>query len=330
MRVTLKDVAEKAGVAKSTVSFVLNNSKPVATKTRKRILEVIKELGYSPCEVASRLGKRQFGKTNIQRLAFISCGIDSSQDSYFARTLNGATREARNKSYSMSYIHTDLDDEYPSDIAGAGYVDGVILTGHPPRKYIEYLTSLKIPFVLNDYYFEDIECSWVRPDNQRGISDTVEYLYGLGHNKILFINAAGHPDFEEKEFFFKRSTQKYNIKNVILMQNDMNTESLKSKLQETGATAIMASCDYLAVAAAQILTQLNLKVPEDISLVGFDGELGGMSMNPPLTTVNVELEAIGKFSTKILIDMIEKNSCISTSRIPAELTIRDSCRAVKK
>ena len=69
----------------------------------------------------------------------------------------------------------------------------------------------------------------------------------------------------------------------------------------------MASYDHLAVTTAQMLTQLNLKVPENISLTGFDGELGGMSMVPPLTTVTVELEAIGRISTRILIDMIEQH-----------------------
>lgn len=329
MRVTLKDVAREAGVAKSTVSFVLNNSNTVAAKTRKRVLEVIKELEYSPCKIASRLGKRQFESSPMRRLAFISCGIDSSKHSYFGRVLNGVTSEARKKSYSVSYVCTNLDDEYPADIVGVSHVDGVILTGRPPRKYIEYLTGLKIPFVLCDYYFDDIECSWVRPDNQQGIHDTVEYLHDLGHKKILFINGdREHPDFVEKEKYFELSAKKFGIEAEVLMRNDMNTDALNAKLTEFKATAIMASYDQLAILTAQMLAKLNLKIPEDISITGFDGEPGGIYMTPQLTTVIVELEAIGRVSTKILIDMIEQNSNVSTSRIPAKLTVRESCRSL--
>ena len=328
MRVTLKDVALRAGVAKSTVSFVLNNSNSVAAKTRRRVLKAIKDLEYSPCQVASRLGKRQFESSAMRRLAFISCGIDSNKNAYFGRILNGVTNEARKTSYSVSYVCTNIGDEYPADIAGVNHVSGVILTGRPPHKYIEYLNGLKIPFVLSDYQFDDIECSWVRPDNQRGIYDIVEYILKLGHKKILFINGNIHPDFLERETYLKSLSEKLGFEVDVLNIEHINANLLSAKLKKFKASAIMAGCDHIAMSVAQMLAKLNLKFPEDISLTGFDGLLEGMFMTPSLTTVSIELEAIGRLSTKILIDMIEQRSSISTSRIPAKLIIRESCRDI--
>ncbi|OGV51152.1 MAG: hypothetical protein A2017_17855 [Lentisphaerae bacterium GWF2_44_16] len=339
MGVTLKDVAEKAGVSKSTVSFVLNKKPYVSQKLRQHVMDVIEELDYHPNELASKLGKRQFENTSTQSICFISCGIDLadiSRNPYYSEILTGATMAAQANDYRMIYMHTERGrSEFPAGVDKSN-TDGIIFTCRPSLEYIKYAMKREIPFVLADFDFPEIECDSVMPDNFKGIFETVGYLYKLGHKNIAF--ACGdleHPDSVEKLRGYKMAMQEFGLSHESkIIISTYSPEAGKRAIEElykrkTSFTALIAGSDQIAVGIYDKAFAMGLKIPDDLSVTGFDDIEISRYMKPALSTVYVDLKGIGKKAVERLFQVIEKRDTYSKVKVMTKFIARESCKKLK-
>lgn len=333
MSPTLKDVAEKAGVAKSTVSFVLNNKPYVTDKTKQKVLDAISVLNYQPNEIARKLGNREFNSEKTGCIGFISCGIPiSPTHTYYGNILNGISRQVQEIGYRLLYASTPKSESFYPNGINRNHVDGMILTGRPTREFVEQLIRDDLPFVLADFRLSDLDCNIVCPDNINGIQKAVKYLYKLGHRKIVYISGdMGHSATLEKLNGFKIAMDEFSLsyKNRTVIKEfspqggiDGYKEFVDKKIS---FTAVVSANDSIATGVYKAAAEAGLRIPEDISVTGYDNVELAEHLEPGLTTVAVDLEEIGKKAVERLFTIIDRKEDPLAIRVMTKLCIRDSC-----
>ena len=326
--VTRKDVAEKAGVSPAVVSRVLNDSGYVAEEKRKRVLKVVKSLGYSPNPVAVSL------KTN--RTKQILYYVKDLSNNYFREMYKGMAEYAASKNYIFvlaGYLE-------PEGI-GRLMVDGVLFpTEDQVRKSI--IESLTVPYVAAGYGVpEPSETKTVYTDTRMAIDLACEHLRSLGHRRIAYAcpSIATFNETRLKRFLDITGYEPgspyilgapYGMDNL----HDVNhfelgivgaRQFLEKKLDATG---IICFNDDIAIGLMSHLQKNGVHIPDDVSVVGIDGLMEGKYTSPPLTSVCLEMNRHGKECARVLISMIEGHEDVTPRTIAPKLIIRESSRAV--
>ena len=333
MKYTIKNVAEMANVSITTVSRVSNGSKGVSAKTRRRVLNVIKELGYSPSAIASGL------KTRLSKS--IGIAVPDTMGDFYGEIINGIEIVATENEYSLviSLNHHIVREELSAvNFFKAKKVDGAILvTTSGDDDYIRSLIEEGYNIVLLDRDPHSLKVDTVKIDNFRGGHLATEYLLKLGHSAILFIQGVPYIDSSKERFNgYKRALKDNKIKfNPDFILNgdflvDSGYSSVKKYLEEHGLnfTAIFAANDQMAIGAIKALNDKNITVPDEVSVVGFDDSYISPYVIPALTTIKQRREEMGKIATELLLDRIAyQNKKERTPRqiiIPVELIERES------
>ncbi len=336
--VTIKDVAKKANVSISTISLVLNNKGNVSRKTRERILKVIEELEYYPRRSARGLPSKKCGNIGF----ILTHDHFSRVEPFYTRIFLGTELEARKHQNYILLTTIPRVFKPPENVPLfllERNVDGVIVAGWVPDKIIDYIHSTDIPLVLIDFYPADGKHSAVLIDNVYSGKEAVEYLIGLGHRKIGFIGGdIDHPSINERYQGYKQALENAQIPysdNFIFLENNTTQEdgyiSAKKiiRLGEEKPTAYFAANDALAIGCIRGLKEQNIKIPGEVSIIGFDDIEFDLELDPPLTTMRVEKEDLGISAVQKVVDMINNKSPMYTrTRIPAELIKRKSCRRI--
>jgi len=332
MKITLKDVAKKAGVAKSTVSFVLNDKEYVSEKTRKKVLLAIKELNYHPNENARNLSRKQTISKKTNNIAFVTCNFAfNSTGPYYGKILTGVYEQVKRQKYRLTFANAkNNDNELPEGIE-KNSIEGVILAGRPSKSFLKKITDSNIPFVLASFAFSDLHCNEVRADNIKGTIEGVTHLYNLGHRDIVYIAGdMNHPDTIEKLQGYKIAMQEFslNFKDKIIIST-YTPEGGKAGLNELQKrnikySAIVTGNDGIALGVYERAAELGIKIPDDISVIGFDGIEIGAYITPPLSTIAVDLESIGSMAVRHLLSIIEHKQNPVTIRVSTNLLIRKS------
>ena len=339
MKSTIKDVAKKANVSIATVSFVINDSKPISEETKTRVLKVIKELNYHPSKSAVSLVS---GKTG--NIGFILT------DDHFLRTepfyttiFLGTEFEARSEGYYilLTSIRPDFSEEdpLPRFILNKS-VDGIIIAGKIPHTLIERISAYKLPTVFIDYIPPTNSCPLVLIDNIQGAVQATNHLIDLGHTNIAFIGGdIGHPSLSHRLYGYKQALENANISiknNLIVVdakypdkQNGFNSaKKLFSK--NKNVTAVFACNDAMAIGVLHYLNDNGYKVPQDVSLVGFDDVEADIMLHPPLTTIRVPKIEMGVEALKLIVNSVKsKKSLPKKVLVPVELIVRESTSLCK-
>lgn len=313
---TLKDVAEKCGVSVATVSLVLNDapwSKHVAAETKKRVLQAARQLGYRPDLVARSLRNRR--SQNIGVVVF------DITDPYCSLILKGIEDRLYDDGYMP--ICTDLQNDPKKfdrcvQMLTGRRMEGLILIANPlylESDIIELGRRIDVPLVMVGHALSPGTISSVTIDNSYGTRLVMEHLYGLGHRQFAFIRGPkGMVDSEPRwhamaEFvgnagLFIDPDLVADIEGVNSSYEESYrlTERLLSRRREF--TALVAFDDLSAFAAIGALAKVGLRVPQDISVTGFDDIPGAGFYNPPLTTVRQELEHQGAIAAESVAAMI--------------------------
>ena len=334
-RLSLKEIAKLAETSKSTVSLYLNQPNRVSAKTATRIKQVIDSTGYSPNVLA-----RNFRKGNTK---LIIVGLPTVSYDLFEQALVGAQRVAREKGYTL-LIQQETDflrasREQLSRMIVSKEADGVLTFSSPPPAHDhepQLQSSGQLPFIVG---FEFIQAESqtvpsVHIDNSAAAQQATEYLISMGHRKIAFLGA-------EKAFYFSCERQEaykaaleaagLPVIEDLIITGDMRIEGgrrLTRRLlsQAVKPTAIFcAGGDEVALGAIHEIKSAGLRVPQDISVVGFDDIDYAEVCDPPLTTVAQPAEEIGEKCMYRLCAMIEGEDTDNTSWIlPHKLVIRNS------
>jgi len=340
---SIKDIAKEAGVAISTVSYVINKKDLVADKTKKKVLRAIEKLGYKPNFLARSLRTR---KTST-----IGVIVYDISNPFIAQIVRSIQEAVKARGYIMILgctFNESSEEERQIDVMINQFVDGLlIISGSDNEKIYKKLLSKKIPTVFIDRENEKQEIPNVIIDNSLAMEKAVDYLFSLGHRDIGYIsyipgrqttirqrysgyikgleknNLTYNPDyviidekFADKELEGKDMDITFN-----LMQQFIKTKKLP--------TAFIAISDIIAYGLIKALHENNIKVPDDVSVVGFDDIMFDAYISPPLTTIKQPKRMMGFTGANLLLDLIEgkdiENKWIV---LPTEIIKRNSVRAI--
>lgn len=331
-RVTLAQVAEATGVSVMTVSNVLNDRPGAAESTRQRVLAVAAELGYAPSAAARSLKGGRTGMIGIVMLDLTT--------QYALEILRGiadalATAELE---LLVSASYQDSSREYERvDFLSRGVVDGLILVAPALEpQTLGLLQARGHPYVVIDPRQLEAQIPRIIVDNYEGARDATRHLISLGHRHIAFI--AGNPDFESSAA--RRAGYEDALRLAGLpVQADLIVEAadflyptafhkVGELLKRARPTAVFAGADILAFAATDAVRTAGLRVPEDISVVGFDDLPRAAHSFPGLTTVRQPLYEMGQLAARVVADHVDGESpLLERMQLKTTLVVRESTAA---
>jgi len=339
-RVTMEDVAKRVGVSKGTVSAVINAKNTVKPHTRDRILAVMKELNFRPRGVARDLKNGSQDKS-------IGIIIKDLNYPFYTSIATGAKEYANNKGYSVIVASSENDHECEkkfTNLFATKDIKGTIIAPIIESKAeIEHLFRLKMlnyPFVLLEAV-NGIQANVVAIDNLKAIKKAVTYLIESGHTKI--IHFAGPPQSSHTQERIEGFRHAFS-ESTLVFKNDMivsigsrheesygkTLEYFKKRSRDDYPTAIVCFNDQQALAVLMALKELNIRVPEEISIIGNDDIYYAKTYPIPLTTIRAPQQEIGKWAAEILIRNIESSTPLPPEHIvlETEFVIRESSKVL--
>ncbi|MEO8232201.1 MAG: LacI family DNA-binding transcriptional regulator [Ignavibacteriota bacterium] len=332
MTPTIKQIAKKANVSIATVSRALNNDVSVTSETRDKVRRISDELNYKPNLVA-----RNFVKKTSYAIGLI---LPDISDEFFTDIIRGVDEITYKNGYytvvASSHKHRSLADSF-STFSQTGLVGGVILLMSEISDDLKsMLDRAKIPVVLIGGGEQDGDFDTVAIDNYQGAFNATEYLIKKKKfRKIAHITgpAENYDAFLRKKGFIdacKKNDVSIN-KSFIVDGNFTIDSGYHGFIQLYGLQekpqAIFAANDMMALGCYDAANYFNVKIPDDISLIGFDDIFISKYINPSLTTVRVQIEEVGKAAATLLMERLNSSNGKSHSliKIPTELIIRNSC-----
>jgi LacI family transcriptional regulator len=327
--VTIQDVAKTAGVSVSTVSRVLNGKADVAIETQDRIRSVIDDLGYTT-NLAAR-SMRSFKKNMvglimpdiaypfaIEVMKGVNQAIAESEFDLLVYT-TGDVRKSGRASHEQKYV----------SLLNNSITDGVIIVAPVTGEF-----STDAPIVSIDPLMSNPNYASVHATNYQGATDAMNYLLDLGHTRIGFISGRAELESSTRRLKgYRDALEKagISIDEQLIGAGDYTTETGANCARELLSldhppTAIFASNDQAAIGVYQVAQEIGLRIPEDLSVVGFDNIMESKYMG--LTTVDQFISEMGFIATRMLIKLINGGPVeLQTYRMQTQLVIRSSCRA---
>jgi LacI family transcriptional regulator len=332
---TLEQVAERAGVSRSTVSRVINAHPSVRAATRTRVEAAIRECGYRPHAVARSLATN---RTHILGMVIPESVSKLFTDPYFPLMLRGATEACNTRGYQLilSLFTASVAPSVMHDrLARSGYLDGVVAANTSlDDALIPRLLEDGIPFItVGRHPAADVD--YVDVDNVGGARMATEHLIRLGHRRIGTITGplSMTPAQDRLDGFRSvMNAHRLPLREELIVEGDfteMGGRAAMSRLLSEKPTAVFVASDSMAVGAIKAVRSAGLRVPEDISVIGFDDVPLAVAIEPELTTVRQPIERLGQLAVEILTSRIEEGDRgeRTTQRIvlPTELIVRRSC-----
>jgi len=330
LAVTIKDVANLAGVSPATVSRVINNSSLVKEETAEKVNEAIDKLNYQVNESARVL------RTNCSSLiGVIGAGMDNP---FLMKLLKGVETSAKNHNFNLIFGDSEgeLEQEINYlDIFNQKRVDGlIIITASIYNNLLEEIKIKGIPTVFASGYVNDIEIPCISVNNTKAAEDIIDYLYDLGHRRFGIVRGT-YSDLVtsgERIKGVKSSFQKHNIdfNSVPIYEGDFSFESgslaVKKILSDKPDTsAIFCFDDKMAIGAIRGAEELGYKIPDELSIIGFDDIELSSYVKPALTTVRQSGYDMGYRAMEFLKKVIDGEDPGKLKEfLPHQLKIRES------
>ncbi|NQD37513.1 LacI family DNA-binding transcriptional regulator [Permianibacter sp. IMCC34836] len=339
-KATSFDIAYMAGVSQPTVSRALRGSPLVSEETRKRILDIARQLNYKVDKNASSLRSQQSG--TLALLLFEDPTPDDSHiNPFFLSMLGSITRACALRNYDLLVSFQQLSDDWHADYEDSNRADGLILLGY--GDYMDYHSKLEklmeqgTRFVLWGAVREQQPGVSIGCDNVQGGRDCTAHLIKQGRRKIAFIGGAdaGCPEFFDRYHGYTEALQAAGLTVQPELQiNAITTERAGYEAmcelleRKVPFDALFGASDLIAIGAMRALADNGYRVPEDVAVAGFDDTPLASFTNPPLTTVLQDTKRAGELLVESLVKQIHKQP-VSSQKIPAQLVVRRSCGAGK-
>ncbi|MEA1975223.1 MAG: LacI family DNA-binding transcriptional regulator [Bacillota bacterium] len=332
-KITMKDIAEKAGVSKATVSRVINKTKPVSLEVKERVEKIIEENNYKPSAVARSLANRE---TKV-----IGLIIPDLSNAFYAELVRGISRTAHSKGYNVFLCNTFKDQELEMEfleLLDEKEVDAIILTTfHTTEVQKDFIKKFKKPVVTVNRNFEGENLpivSNIDIDNYKASYEAVKYLIDINHKKIGVIRAEKEDETcVERLEGYKDALRDNQIEcdKKYIIESDFHFKSAYSGMMkilkyDEVPDAMFCFSDELAMGAIRAIIDFGLNVPNDISIIGFDDIPMAKRFIPSITTIKQPIFKMGKVAMETLYGMIIDKEKISEKNIilDYELVIRDS------
>lgn len=326
---TLADVARYANVSTATVSRCLNSPNLVVLETRNRVLNAIENLGYTPNFSAQSLAAKQ---TNT-----IGVVIPTMENAVFARGIQAfqeeLVRNGKTLLIASSAYDEALETEQVRTIVARG-ADGVLLIGyHRSEAIYEFLKRRCVPFVVAWSFDPDQPRPAVGFNNKVAMADMAREVILRGHRNIACISAptAANDRARERVAGIRLAMSEAGLAGdqLVLIETPYGIEAGEIAFRLTLAkapntTAVMCGNDVLAIGALRAAKEMGLRVPDDISITGFDDIELAMLADPALTTVHVPHREMGRRAASMLIQMVKKHEACESIELPTDIRLRRS------
>lgn len=308
--VSIKDIAKKCNVSVATVSKALNDQSDISKATKERILKTAEKMGYTPNIAAKAL---RTNRTNNIGVLYTDQETDVSlAHEYFSLILESFKSEAGKKGYDITFINHTIAGRKSSYLAHSLYRNfdgvGIIMADFRTDEVIE-LAQSDIPVVTIDYSYDN--CAAVLSDNAKGIRSLVHHAYEKGHRKIAFIHGEYTDVTNERISGFYNTCRELKIDvpaDYVKESRYRDSELCKIRLKELLSledrpTCIIFPDDFAYIGCMDVFKEMGLSVPEDISIMGYDGINVGKIIG--ITTYEQNADALGRIAAQKLINMIE-------------------------
>ena len=335
---TIKDVAKRAGVSVATVSRVLNKSGYFDEETAERVRDAVKTLGYERNVHWSRLSR------NAAETVCFVLGNRDSLNSMQVRLLMACERVMRDAGFDLVFSPLRYGQDERSDrlslpglIRQPGVVDGLILAGVHHSNFLDALDARGLPYVVLGNTFvgpaKRLKENSVTYDDVVGAFEAVEHLLRLGHRRVAFIGNVARPWFRRRHQGYLDALKREGLPAVALTEDwpvggieygQLATAALLRDAQPP--TAIFAANDEVAAGAWRELTRRQIRLPRQISLIGFGDREEFSILEPGLTTVSVFPERVGEQLARMLLDRLKQpGTSVPARLLPCQVVERGSC-----
>ena len=329
---TIKEIANHLGISISTVSKGLNGASDISDELRQLVLDTAVEMGYSP----KRSKKEEFRKlclfvTNMEYRTLDTFGYD---------IILGFKQNAFKHKWDVTIMEIDVEfqeqHKYDTYLLQHGYCGAFILGLALHNPWMKQMKTTTMPTVLFDNFIDGNQnVGYLGTDSHEGIHMAVEHLVKLGHKKIAFLNGSpGSLISNERQEAFENAIKEYNIdcNEKMMAKVDFaadNAHYYVPNFLKEGATAIVCSNDHLAKGTIETCIKKGYRVPEDVSVVGFDNIPIAATTEPPLTTIAQQRNELGRCAYTTLHSLINHVS-ISKTMLRPQLVERESTTIVKR
>jgi DNA-binding LacI/PurR family transcriptional regulator len=333
--ITIKEIAEKAGVSRSTVSRALKDHSSISAATKQRVQTIAQELGYVPNYIAQSL--------SINRTRTIGVVITHLLNPFSWRIVEGVDLAAHDLGYSVIISSSRNDRARELDVIQAFQrrrVDGIIVSSsHLGTYYSSVLNMVDIPVVLINEQQPGDNIWSVTNDDYSSARMAVEYLLEIGHRQIGYVGILDRPRSNERRYEgyydamvaagltpFKSFHGQSRTLDFTTAHSDFETgREATQSIIETGLSAVFCYNDSVALGVIAGLRERGLNVPQDISVVGYDDLDEASRSVPPLTTIRQPKMALGSGAVQMLNELLEGKT-VENRILPCELIIRDSAQ----
>ena len=327
-KITIKEIAKYAGVSTQTVSRVVNNSPNVKKETKDKILKYIEELGYKPNFYAKAL----VNKKNKNILILLKRKIGHKATIWTNTLISEIVLQNTDKNISIfvEQYYTDEDLEKSIVNTSGTFIDGVIIFYEEENdKRIDILEKLSIPYVIFGKSYDSNRVYVSNEDYNSGVKVS-EYLFSKNIERIDILSADPTPMNEERIRGFVETYKKYNksLDNLKITRKLNTSEDIKRTINETIGNlpeCFFINGDEKAIIAIKVLSEHGIKVPQDVSVVGFDNlPISGYTI-PGLTTISMNYKELSKKILEKIVGLLD-GKIVKSEEIESKLIIRESVK----
>lgn len=322
-QLNISDIARLAGVAPSTVSRALSNPERVNVKTRTKIEKIAAELGYVPSTLARNL---RLGKTGI-----VAVLVPDVSNAFSFAVVRGTQNQLKAEGITQVLVNTEQENEFELDALRKlrRTSDGVILgSSSLTDQQLSELAAVQPLVAINR---PNTGAPSVLIDTSRSMTQAVQHLASLGHKGVTYVSGPENSWSSRSRWTaIQQATAELGMTATAIDPHPASTAHGKEAadlIVETGATAVIAFNDVIAISLLQRLAESGVAVPDDVSVVGCDDSYGADFCSPPLTTISTPIEEAGKTAVTMLLDRLnsrEPKDSAHTAVLPSRLVVRAS------
>ncbi|MCE1252485.1 MAG: LacI family transcriptional regulator [Anaerolineae bacterium] len=312
-KITINDIAEACGVSIATVSLVLNNRPGTSQKTRTRVIEAATSMGYfiRPATISNRCGR-------LSRLGLLSkaeLSTTPQANPFYSKVIFGIEEACRRSGISLLFSMLPVDEnnyplEYPALLNGED-IDGLLMLGtFVDKTVLSVGGNRQVPVVLVDSYSDTQTFDTVVSDNFRAAYQAVDYLIKKGHHHIAIAGgkANAYPSLKDRRNGYLRALKENGIAEIYMADFNLNNENKDTGYEavvnllgnHAQITALFCVNDDAATTALRAAKALGRRVPEDLSIIGYDDTYLATSASPMLTTMHVDTVGMGRAAVQLL------------------------------
>jgi len=339
MSATIKDVSRRANVSAATVSLVLNGKPGISDDTRARVLLAAAELDYSP-RPAKALKGVEAGTFRFLKIAKHGHTVNRDHNTFISDYIDGMSGEASKLGYKLEIVSFESVpiEDIASSLVGIGIDGAVVLGTELSEDDIKLFQAATIPIVIIDTFYDFLEANFVNMNNKDAVFKIISYFVDCGFDDVGLISSnVQTTNFHLRKAAFLEGIKKlglnFNEKDIVTVDSTYQGayEDMLGKLKGGISLPDCYFCtnDIIAYGCIKAFREFGIKIPQQLSIIGFDNLPMSSTMEPPLTTIDVSKQKIGYFAVRLLDELIKSSEKQHAVKIlvGANLIVRDSVMA---